>query len=243
MDDSDFVPELVYPSIALDFDDSSISVRFLTTAGFTPNDFNGFGVLDVDGEIGDFLVEDVQIVSGSVPRGMGLDDSVSPVEGSDVLLWNFVKDRTVRPDASLEAEFVIQFQQLVDTLLSNLVVKPGDDEIPSLNTKSKGVTPMALYGDEDFDASLVDPASILVSSDYDELLGGEGSQVNVQRNRKYHYSLEDINEDGFDDLVFKVKTQQLVNYVSSGGENQIFVSGVLDGDAFAATGAYLDVIG
>ena len=107
VDDSDFVPELAYPNIALDFDDSSISVRFLTTAGRTPSDFNGFGILDVDGEIGDFLVEDVQIVSGSVPRGMGLDDSVSPVEGSDVFLWNFVKDRTVRSDASLEAEFVI----------------------------------------------------------------------------------------------------------------------------------------
>ena len=53
------------------------------------------------------MVEDVQIVSGSVPRGMGLDDSVSPVEGSDVFLWSFVKDRTVRSDASLEAEFVI----------------------------------------------------------------------------------------------------------------------------------------
>ena len=100
---------------------------------------------------------------------------------------------------------------------------------------------MALYGGEDFDASLVDPASILFSSDYEELLGGDGSQVNVKRDRKYHYSLEDINEDGFDDLVFKVKTQELVNYVSSGGENQIFVSGVFDGDAFAATCAYQDV--
>ena len=89
------------------------------------------------------------------------------------------------------------------------MVKPGDDEIPSLNTKSKGVTPMALYGDDDFDASLVNPASILVSSDCDELLGGEGAQVNMKRNRKYHYSLDDINNDGFDDFVFKVKTKSL----------------------------------
>ena len=137
-------------------------------------------------------------------------------------------------------EFIIDFK---DPVLFNFDVKPGDDDIPSLNTKSKGVTPMALYGGEDFDASLVDPASILVSSDYDELIGGEDAQVNMKRNRKYHYSLEDINNDGFDDFVFKVKTQDLVNYVSPGEENQIFVSGALDGDAFEATGAYLDVTG
>ena len=32
-----------------------------------------------------------------------------------------------------------------------------------------------------------------------------------------------------------------MNYVSPGEENQIFVSGALDGGTFAATGAYLDV--
>ena len=65
----------------------------------------------------------------------------------------------------------------------------------------------------------------------------------MKKNGKYQYSLEDINDDGFDDFVFKVKTQDLVNFLTPGEENQLFVSGDLDGDSFAATGAYLDVIG
>lgn len=237
VDEEEFVPEYSNYRYSIDIDDSSVRVRFNDDWGWSRVDFNGFGLHDLNSEISDFEVKDFRVINGDVPDGMGVS-GISPLEGSDVFLWDFTQDKSANSGNSNGAEFIIDFK---DPVLFNFDVKPGDDEIPSLNTKSRGVTPMALYGGEDFDASLVDPASILVSSDYDELIGGVGAQVRTKKNGKYHYSLEDINNDGFDDFVFKVKTQDLVNYVSPGEENQIFVSGALDGDAFAATGAYLDV--
>ena len=142
---------------------------------------------DVNGEISDFEVNDFRIISENVPDGMGVYTDASPLEGSDVFLWNFVQDQLANARISDGGEFIIDFE---DPILFNFDVKPGDDEIPSLNTKSNGVTPMVLYGSEDFVAELVDPASILVSSDYDELIGGEGAQVRMKKNRKYHYSLD-----------------------------------------------------
>ena len=243
VDEEDFVPDYTYLSLySVDIDDSRVTVRFINDATWAAADINGFGLHDINSEISDFSVDDVRVISEDVPDGMEVYTDASPLEGSDVFLWNFVDDLSADSSFSNGSEFIIDFVS-EDPVLSNFAVKPGDDEIPSLSTKSKGVTPMALYGSEDFDAMSVDPTSILVSSDYDELIGGDGAEVAMKKNDKCQYSLEDINDDGFDDFVFKVNTQDLVNYLTPGEENELFVVGDLNGDSFAASGAYLDVIG
>jgi len=98
-------------------------------------------------------------------------------------LFNF--SLQIAPDGKVEVEVVVDIK--VD-------IKPGSDVNP-INLGAKGVLPVAILATpgliEDIDD--VDPDSINV---------GEIEPV------KYH--LEDVNDDGLDDLIFHFKIQELV---------------------------------
>ena len=73
-------------------------------------------------------------------------------------------------------------------------IKPGSDENP-VNTKSKGVIPVAVYSTEDFDATTIDPLSVTFGPNGATESHGTGH-------------IEDVNGDGLDDLVLHFKTQE-----------------------------------
>ena len=73
-------------------------------------------------------------------------------------------------------------------------VKPGSDP-NSINLKSKGVIPVAILTTEDFDATTVNPLSVE--------FGPAGS---MEAHNKGH--IEDVDDDGDDDLVLHFKTQE-----------------------------------
>jgi DNA-binding beta-propeller fold protein YncE len=79
-------------------------------------------------------------------------------------------------------------------------IKPGSD--PNvINLDSKGVVPVAILGSENFDASCIDAATASLGS----------SQVAVRgKSDKTLASLEDVNGDGFLDLVCHVETENLL---------------------------------
>ena len=79
-------------------------------------------------------------------------------------------------------------------------IKPGSD--PNVvNLDSKGVVPVAILGSENFHASCVDSATVSLGS----------SQVAVRgKSDKKLASLEDVNADGFLDLVCHVETENLL---------------------------------
>ncbi len=77
-------------------------------------------------------------------------------------------------------------------------IKPGSDVNP-INLRSQGTTPVAILGSETFDVTTVDVTSIRFA----------GAPIRVKPNGTLHYSYEDVNEDGYLDLVMHFSTQAL----------------------------------
>ena len=79
------------------------------------------------------------------------------------------------------------------TLDSGIVIdiKPGDEQ-NKINLNSKGVVPVAVLTTEQFDAATINPATALFAG---------AAPV--------HWSSEDVDGDGDDDIIFHFRTQQL----------------------------------
>jgi len=86
----------------------------------------------------------------------------------------------------------------VEALPVQIDVKPGDS-INSVNLKSRGTVPVAILGSADFNAATVVPESIRLA----------GASVAVKPSGALRYSIEDVNGDGFADLVFHIKTADI----------------------------------
>jgi len=70
-------------------------------------------------------------------------------------------------------------------------IKPGDDGPSPINPKSKGKIPVAILGSVDFDVADIEPGSLSFA----------GLSVHVLPNGRVHYSFEDVNGDGWVDLI------------------------------------------
>jgi hypothetical protein len=77
-------------------------------------------------------------------------------------------------------------------------IKPGSDP-NSINLDSNGVVPVAILSSASFDAATVDPLTVALASAQVRLKGKSGNAG----------SLEDVNGDGYADLVVQVYTDQL----------------------------------
>jgi len=79
------------------------------------------------------------------------------------------------------------------TLASGMVIdiKPGNEQ-NNINLKSNGVVPVAALTTGDFDAATIDPATAIFA-------GASPS----------HWSTEDVDHDGDDDIIFHFRTQEL----------------------------------
>lgn len=70
-------------------------------------------------------------------------------------------------------------------------IKPGDDQ-NNINLKSNGVVPVAVLTTDDFDAGTVNPATAQFAGAAPE-----------------RWKLEDVDDDGDDDIIFHFRTQEL----------------------------------
>jgi len=77
-------------------------------------------------------------------------------------------------------------------------IKPGSDP-NSINLGSKGVIPVAILGSDSFNVDIVDPLTVKLA----------GSGVKIKGNSGNAGSLEDVNGDGYPDLVVQVYTENL----------------------------------
>ena len=100
-----------------------------------------------------------------------------------------------------------------------LDIKPGSCTNP-LNVKSRGVLPVAILGTEDFDVNEIDIATIRLAgvAPIRSALEDIGAPPD-------DYNCEDLQPDGFDDLILKFKTQEIVQVLRE----------VEDGDEFLFT--------
>jgi alpha-tubulin suppressor-like RCC1 family protein len=77
-------------------------------------------------------------------------------------------------------------------------IKPGSN-INAINLNSRGSIPVAIFSTADFDACEVDPRTVRLN------IAG----IRVNRNNKYQSNQEDVNCDGFLDLVVHIETSAL----------------------------------
>jgi len=148
-------------------------------------------------------------------------------EYSDVttFTYNIKKDEVQTYEISIDG-----FINPVRILSVNFNIKPGSCTNP-INTKSKGVIPAAILGMEDFDVRSINPETIL--------LGRDGIEDKVSPIRwSYEDSVSavescdnnDINGDGYADLIFKFDSQTLVNTLNLGEAKGEMISLQLTGN-------------
>ena len=102
-------------------------------------------------------------------------------------------------------------------------IKPGSDP-NCFNNDGPGVIPVAVLGSADFDATEIDPASVALE-DLAEKMVGKGNKLLTH--------IEDVNGDGFDDLVAQIQDQ---DGAFTGGSGTATVTGNLwDGTVFERT--------
>jgi hypothetical protein len=82
------------------------------------------------------------------------------------------------------------------SILVDVDIKPCSCPNP-LNLKGKGVLSVAIYGTAGFDTTTIDPAAVRLT--------WSGNQVPPLR-----WSWEDANGDGYADLSFKFRTQEVI---------------------------------
>jgi hypothetical protein len=113
--------------------------------------------------------------------------------------------------------FVTKIQFVIPV---NIDIKPGS--FPnSINLGSNGTVPVAIHGSATFDASQIDPLTVTLA-DAKAKLKGKGTPV---------ASLQDVNGDGFLDLVVHVSTSALV---LNANDTEATVQGTtMGGDSFS----------
>jgi hypothetical protein len=102
-------------------------------------------------------------------------------------------------------------------------IKPGSDP-NCFNNDGNGVIPVAILGSADFDVTLIDPSTIAL----------EGLAIKaVGKASKLLAHIEDVNGDGFDDLVVQIQDE---DGAFTNGSGTATVSGNLyDGTLFAGS--------
>jgi len=102
----------------------------------------------------------------------------------------------------------------------NIDIKPGSDP-NSINTKSMGVVPVAILGSADFDVTTVVPTSLKFMV--------VGDNPTLDTSNLAGFGFEDVNDDGFLDLVAHFPTQTI-------GINCLTTEGQLYGHTMAGVG-------
>ena len=83
----------------------------------------------------------------------------------------------------------------LDSIMVSIDIKPGSDP-NCFNNNGNGVIPVAILGDANFDASLIDSGTVAL----------EGLAVRaVGKSNKLLAHIKDVNTDGFDDLVVQIE--------------------------------------
>lgn len=83
-------------------------------------------------------------------------------------------------------------------------VRPGSTPNP-VNLRGNGVIPVAILSTAGFDATAIDPATLLVGDAADP-----STPVATRPNGTYQVHVEDVNQDGLDDLFIHVRVSELV---------------------------------
>ncbi len=115
------------------------------------------------------------------------------------------------------------FAQAVPPTAVEIDVKPDSIE-NTVNLASAGVIPVAILSSEDFDALTVDPDTIFLASASVRLAGSSG---------QFLCDVQDVNNDGYDDLLCDVETAEFM--IEEGSDTVELTAETFDGVKIVGT--------
>ena len=119
--------------------------------------------------------------------------------------------------------------QITPPVRVNIDIKPNSCTNP-LNLKSKGVIPVAILGTGDLDVSNIDPGSVILNG-----VSALRSDIEDVSRPDDAGDCNDYGPDGFDDLVLKFDTQEIVatlGNVEDGEEKPLTLIGMINDETF-----------
>lgn len=204
--------EIVDQNVTVNFGDAS-EVPVYSIYGTVFNDLNGDGVMGSDEPgIPDVLVE----LEGVTAVMTGVDGSYAFAVADTGTYYVVETDpdgyvsttpnevMIVIAAMDVQVDFGDRFVEEID-----VDVKPGS-EINPLNLRSKGVLPVAILGSEEFNVTMIDPASLLLNGvpplrwSYDDVGGCNEEEMDRDAN-----SDDEEMPDGYEDLVLKFSTPEI----------------------------------
>jgi len=111
-----------------------------------------------------------------------------------------------------------------DDIDVDIDIKPGSDP-NSINTRSMGVVPVAILGSDTFDVTDVDVTTLM--------FGGASPVHDLSDSDTYDEHIQDVNDDGFDDLVSHYKQKE--TGVACGDTEATLTGELLDGTPIEGT--------
>jgi hypothetical protein len=149
------------------------------------------------------------------------------VDAADTLILDFIVRNYPGSSSSTANPTGLFFEATVNydcPIQVDIDIKPGSD--PScFNNDGNGVIPVAILGSTDFDVALIDAGTVQL----------EGLAVAARgKANKLLAAYEDVNFDGFDDLV--VKIEDIDGTFTQGSGTAILTGSLQDGTPFFGTG-------
>ncbi len=168
---------------------SSPNVTYCNVQGGYTGDGNMGDMPDDDPKFADAASGDFHLLSDSpcIDKGTNFAPALpdTDFDGDDRII-DGDNNGTATVDMGAD-EFVPETELITATI----DIKPGS--FPnSINPNNKGVIPVAILTTDDFDAATVDPVTVRFGPD-------EALPV--------HYALEDVDDDGDDDMILHFRTQ------------------------------------
>lgn len=151
----------------------------------------GIANIDLTGTL--FNVIDTFTVGGFNAAGSATfssNDQVVAITGGGYCGWNTPAPGMFNPFNS-KGGFRLDLGYIGPSLVT-IDIKPGSDSNP-INSNGRGVIPVAILSSSEFDATQVDPSTCS--------LDGQGVRI---RGKKSLAHIEDVDEDGLNDLVVKI---------------------------------------